>query len=1245
MSGQTISTSETRIEALTLQSSSYGVVIPKVYGVCRIPGNLLWYGGFKAVPHTTTQGGKGGGVKTQSTSYTYTASVLMGLCRGPILNVRTVWRGKNKFSTGYFPGQVQTATDVCTVSGGLQYTVANASGFLQVQSVRYTYYDQVTSGVIARQATMANGRDYTVSAAGVLTFAAQFAGKSVSIEYQYATGSPTAPPLGLTLAAGNIGQATWSPLTTFTPTGGAAGDNAVGYSGLAYVAAADYDLGSGAQIENHTFEVQGAMAYHLGSSVPDVDPTKVLLDLLCDSTAGASFPPTMLDIWADWSSFCLANGLLVSPALTEQQRASDIVATMARLTNTGPVWSAGRLLMVPYSDDAASGNGATFTPSLAPVYDLDDDCWLSSGSDAPLRAKSKTPADRYNHVRVEYLDRDNQYNPTIAEAKDQADIDAFGLRSMEIVSAHWVCTVAAARQVAQLLVQRSLNVVSEYYATLPWHFALLEPMDLVTLTDTALGLSRQLVRITTIEESENGDLAMTFEDASAAAAAAVYAAQAPAGYQADYNASPGNADTPVIFEAPADWSSTGVMLLVAARGTTAMWGGCQVWVSLDGSNYRKIGTVYGGARYGTLSAGASGGASTIAVQGLGTQQLLSGSAADAAKLSTLCYVGGSNPEYLAYWTATYTGSSGANAYTLGGLVHAAYGTAAGAHSSGDTFVRVDSDVARSDELDVAYVGQTVYVKLLSFNLTGGGQQGLADVSPYTYTVTGAMAALRPGVSGKGLTLLADSIIFTYPSGGGVSPSSITLTALRKGLLSGTVTWAVVAGTVTLAGSGDTRSIAPASMTTTTATISATITDAVGTYTDYVTITKVVDGAAGLQTATVMIYKRAASAPALPSATATYTFATSALTGLNNGWTTSVPAADGNPLYASAATASATGATDTIAAGEWASAVILAQDGAAGGTAASVFIYQRAASTPSLPSATATYTFATGALTGLNNGWAATVPSGSDPCYVSTATAFSAGATDTIAAGEWAAATVLVQDGAVGPPAAVLSLSADSVTLVADSTGFVASFTGAAATASVILGGTTDDTANWTIGATDSSGVTSSLSGTTVNIVAMSADTGYVTVTASRTGYVTLSKRLTVNKVRGAGTTSGPVSGGYYASDVARSVASHAGVRFETDGTVMAKDSGGTYITIGNWYAPTTTGIGGSYWMYVTPRSGADTLNTGTLNSWIDMSSHFAFTYDQTTVGVKYGVFDYLLSLTSGGATVATGVIEISVEYA
>lgn len=178
-----------------------------------------------------------------------------------------------------------------------------------------------------------------------------------------------------------------------------------------------------------------------------------------------------------------------------------------------------------------------------------------------------------------------------------------------------------------------------------------------------------------------------------------------------------------------------------------------------------------------------------------------------------------------------------------------------------------------------------------------------------------------------------------------------------------------------------------------------------------------NGTNGTNTATIYIYQRAASTPSLPSATTTYTFSTAALTGLDNGWATSIPATNGQALYTSAATATGTGLTDTIGSGEWASAIIMAQDGAGGITgsnSATVFLYQRSAGgAPSVPGSTTTYTFSNSTLTGTLGSWTQSVPAGTDPIYVTTATAFSNTATDSILTSEWAAVRVLAQNGING----------------------------------------------------------------------------------------------------------------------------------------------------------------------------------------------------------------------------------------
>jgi len=166
-----------------------------------------------------------------------------------------------------------------------------------------------------------------------------------------------------------------------------------------------------------------------------------------------------------------------------------------------------------------------------------------------------------------------------------------------------------------------------------------------------------------------------------------------------------------------------------------------------------------------------------------------------------------------------------------------------------------------------------------------------------------------------------------------------------------------------------------------------------------------DGTDGLNVATVYIYQRTAtdSAPTLPSATATYTFATGNVTGLNNGWTDTVPAAGGNPfLWVTIATASNTTPADAIGSGEWQAAEHLAQDGGDGGDGDSVHvstIYQRAASAPAPPTG-GSYNFTTNELIP-PSGWTEAVSAaGPDPMYASTGNWSVPGSTGTDSSTVW-----------------------------------------------------------------------------------------------------------------------------------------------------------------------------------------------------------------------------------------------------
>ena len=178
------------------------------------------------------------------------------------------------------------------------------------------------------------------------------------------------------------------------------------------------------------------------------------------------------------------------------------------------------------------------------------------------------------------------------------------------------------------------------------------------------------------------------------------------------------------------------------------------------------------------------------------------------------------------------------------------------------------------------------------------------------------------------------------------------------------------------------------------------------------VAKGVKGTTGMNTAVVFLYKRAASAPSIDwTNDLVYNFANKALTSVPSGWSASIPANNGNPLYVTAATAASREATDSIAYTEWAAPVELAEDGSDGLNSATVVLYKRAASAPSKPTATLTYTFATGVLSGSLSGWTQAMPAtDGNPCYRIQATAISTDATDTISSSEWSTVVKVLEDG-------------------------------------------------------------------------------------------------------------------------------------------------------------------------------------------------------------------------------------------
>lgn len=533
--------------------------------------------------------------------------------------------------------------------------------------------------------------------------------------------------LRLTLMRGGDEQPLWTHLAQAKHA-----DQALNYSGTAYLCSPNYELTKSAQIYQHNFEVIGKLGY--SGNIPDANPRDIIRDLLTNQRYGCGFPVDSIGDTDRYSNYCRAVGIFLSPAYTEQGEAQRNISELLEQTNSAAVFSQGRLKIVPYGDGNYSGNGAAYVADNKALYDLTDDDFIVSGAEDPVNVERKTNADAFNQVQVEYLDRDNDYNVAIAEVKDQANIEQYGLRPKEAVKMHGICNGKVAQKVAQQLLQRALYVRNEYEFKLGWKYCLLEPMDIVTLTDAGLGLDKTPVRITEIEEDEEGVLSVKAEDYPVGVyTTSEYPTQPSLGYSADYNVSPGNAHAPVIFEAPLQLTGGEPQIWMATAGGD-MWGGAEVWVSTDGDSYTRVGAVNHKARFGSLTAALPNGAvfdrtNTLSVE-ISAGQMTGGTEQDSRDLLTLCYVDG---EFLAYANAEL---KGVGRYTLGNLTRGAYGSAIDSHAAGSQFARIDDTLFRYT-VPRNWIGRTVWVKLVSYNVFSGGIQDLASVPAYSYTIKGA----------------------------------------------------------------------------------------------------------------------------------------------------------------------------------------------------------------------------------------------------------------------------------------------------------------------------------------------------------------------------------------------------------------------------------------------------------------------------------------------------------------------------
>lgn len=500
---------------------------------------------------------------------------------------------------------------------------------------------------------------------------------------------------------------------------------AVGYRNMAYLYGYVFLGENSASVPSYQFEIQGLLR-STGDGT-DANPADVILDLL-DRLGYASYADAAS--FENYRQYCAAANLLISTpadAFTQQKKCQEVIKELLTITNAYMFWSVDRFKIVP-RDDRVRGS---WHPDTTIRYQLTPKEMAVQDNGSCVLYERKDSSEIYNRFGVSFTNRANNYEVETVFYEDTDDISASGLRTASDFSAQWLHTTARAVTVAEMQarINRTENV--RYKLKLSWEFGLLEPGDLITLTDPIIGLDHQLAMIESIDEDSQGLLSITAIRRDASASGLSYQIDDPDYNIISYNAEPGDVETPLMITPPADLvtSSSGVELWIGLHGQTAAWGGCNVYASTKDGAYEIYGRFNKSSNFGYTLTAIAADEHTVDIHfsNVGTVEILEGSAEDAENCLTDIWING---ECMAYTGAELIGS---NSYRLTGLIRGKYGTAIRSHAIGEGFSMLDGSLFVVS-LTKNLLGKMLYFKFTSANVFGNNLQELNDVDYYTHHV-------------------------------------------------------------------------------------------------------------------------------------------------------------------------------------------------------------------------------------------------------------------------------------------------------------------------------------------------------------------------------------------------------------------------------------------------------------------------------------------------------------------------------
>lgn len=302
----------------------------------------------------------------------------------------------------------------------------------------------------------------------------------------------------------------------------------LGYPGVAYVAIPDAPINA-SDLDTFAFEVKGLL-HATGNAAGDADPADVIVDVLSDADfgAGVSSSDVVTNVGQDgtaassYERYVTAEGLWLSPVLGEQRPAISWLREILDATNSEVLWSGGKFKILPLGDSSATGGGVTYTPFLTPRYALGVDDFICQGDEDAIAIERPRDDDTFNTCPVEFANRapasatadpSQAYLTEVVDDPEPFDLALRGQRRTPPISLHCICLQGVALKIARLRAQRSVLARNTYRFRVGWRFALLEPLDLLTITDPLLGLAALPVRISGVnEDPASGIIEIVAED-------------------------------------------------------------------------------------------------------------------------------------------------------------------------------------------------------------------------------------------------------------------------------------------------------------------------------------------------------------------------------------------------------------------------------------------------------------------------------------------------------------------------------------------------------------------------------------------------------------------------------------------------------------------------------------------------------------------------------------------------------------